>query len=134
MARPKKRSVASRQSAMLSAGAIKKRRRDSSKELQEQAQEIPDSGPSEGELSEVSDIEMDSESDVEVSDAEDDVLKHEQPAKGWKEAERNLAGYSKTNMGKIPWSRWYYKENAKKKDSEGTLLGRNTEIFPGSLA
>ena len=62
---------------MLSAGAIKKRRRDSSKELQEQAQEIPDSGPSEGELSEVSDIEMDSESDVEVSDAEDDVLKHE---------------------------------------------------------
>ena len=64
---------------------------------------------------------MDSKSDVEVSDAEDDVLKLEQPAKGWKEAERNLAGYSKTNMGKTPWSRWYYKEKAKK-DSEGTLL------------
>ena len=58
MARPRKRTVTSRQSAALSATATERKRRDS-KELEERAQEIPDSGPSEGKHNEDSDIEMD---------------------------------------------------------------------------
>ena len=51
------------------------------------------------------------ESEVEISDAEDDVLELAQPAEGWKEAERTVAGRSKTKVGKTPPSRWYYKQS-----------------------
>ena len=117
---PNKRAFASRQSAAVS--AVKRKRRDSTGE-----REVPDSGPSAGELSdsEDSDSTMDSEIDqiqVQVSDAEDDILRLEQPAKGWKEAERTLAGYSKTNAGKTPQSRWNYKDRVKKQQAENTLL------------
>ena len=59
---------------------------------------------------------------VQVSDAGGDVLKPEQPAKGWKGAEQALAGYSKTNAKKTPQSRWNYKNKAKKEDAANALL------------
>ena len=73
---PNKRAFASRWSAAVS--AVKRKRRDSTGE-----REVPDSGPSAGKLSDLvdSDSNMDSEIDQILSDAEDDILRLEQPAK-----------------------------------------------------
>ena len=85
---------------------MKRKRRDSTGES-----EILDSGTSAGVLSDSGDSgsnmypEID-QIQVQVSDAEDDIPRLEQPAKGWKEAERAMAGYSKTNAEKTPQSRW----------------------------
>ena len=38
-----------------------------------------------------------------------------QPAKGWKEVERTLPWYLKTNAGKTKQSRYYYKQKEKQK-------------------
>ena len=62
------------------------------------------------------------ETEVEISDAEDDVLELAQPAEGWKEAGRTVAGRSKTNVGKTPQSRWYYKQKSKKQYQEEVIL------------
>ena len=56
------------------------------------------------------------ESEVEISDAEDDVLELAQPAEGWKEAERTVAGRSKTSAGKTQQSSWNYKKKSKIQD------------------
>ena len=123
MPRPCKRTVASQESAESSAA---KRKKTDGKETEERlgVQGMPNSGPSglggEPQVSEDLDIEADIQ--VQVSDAEDDILKLGQPAKGWGEVEQALPGYSKTNVRKTPQSRWYYKEKAKKVDSEGVLL------------
>ena len=73
---PNKRAFASRRSAAVS--AAKRKRRDNTGE-----REVPDSGPSAGELSdsEDSDSNMDSEIDQILSKAEDDILRLEQPVK-----------------------------------------------------
>lgn len=96
------------------------KRRDSTGE-----REIPDSGPSARELCEGSDTEID-HIQVRVSDAGGNVLKPEQPVKGWEEAEQALAGYSKTNAKKTPQSLWNYKNKAKrvKEDAANALLKR----------
>ena len=88
-----KRAFAPRRSAAVS--AVKRKRRDSAGE-----REVRDSASSAGGLSdsEDSDSSMDSKIDrihIQVRDAEDYIPRLEQPAKGWKEAERTLAGYSK---------------------------------------
>ena len=45
-------------------------------------------------------------SENELSSAEDFILM--QPKSGWVEAERKPHGYSKTNSGETPQSKWYY--------------------------
>ena len=111
MPRPSKRVVASRRAAAFA--AAKRKRRDNPGEC-----EVPDCGRQAS--AEKPSEEMETDIQVQVNDAED-VLKLEQPAKGWREAERTLAGYSKINAGKAPQSRWY-KDKAKKGDSKNTPL------------
>jgi hypothetical protein len=97
---------------------------------------IHDSGPSEGELLEEEvDSSSDPEEEITASEPEDsdsDQLDSEwefypeagisyavgikQPARGWKEVERTLPGYSKTNAGKTDQSRYYYRQKEKQKE------------------
>ncbi|KAG0135508.1 hypothetical protein HOY82DRAFT_600340 [Tuber indicum] len=66
---------------------------------------------------------------IELSDVEDDIILKMQPEDGWKEAERRLHGYSRTNKGKSPSSRSYYK---KKRAVEGEEAKRIQEEY-GSI-
>jgi hypothetical protein len=82
--------------------------------------EVPDSCPSEGELSHT-----DSDSDLYLSGPEDGELSEEedifpigQPAEGWEEAERKLAGYSKTRVYKQKLSYHRNKEEIKRRRDE----------------
>ena len=93
---PRKRVQACRQSAALS---VAKRQRIQA--VKEPEGEATAAGRSE--------IVQESDSEVEISDAEDDILKFTQPPEGWKEAERTAAGHSRANAGKTAQSRWYYK-------------------------
>jgi len=98
--------------------------------------EIPDSGPSEGELSNEETVESlsDREEEITASEPEDlhsddseserehekEAVRHtpgiQQPLKGWKEVERTASGYSKTNAGKTKQSRYYYEQKEKQKE------------------
>jgi hypothetical protein len=79
-----------------------------------------------------------SSSDIEVminEEPEDDVLILNQPAHGWKEAERQLQGRSWSNAGKTKQSRWYYSQKAKEEEKEKGQLqqtyGDISRIFGG---
>ena len=62
--------------------------------------------------------------DIVLSDIEDDIITIGRPVHGWKEAERNAPGYSRTNAGKTPSSRTYYKKKKEKKKAEGEELNK----------
>ena len=105
--------------------------------------EVPDSGPSEGELSE-EEVESSSDSEEEItagepedsdsdnSDSEwecnPDAVRHtvgiQQPQRGWKEVERAAPGHSKTNAGKTDQSRYYYRQKEKQKEEARKELQR----------
>jgi hypothetical protein len=113
MPRPSKRAIASR-----AVGSIAAKKRKVT--VVDGDWEVPDSGPSEGELSRT-----DSDSDLYSSGPEDGELSEEedifpigQPAEGWQEAERKLAGYSKTRVYKQKLSYHRNKEEIKRRRDE----------------
>ena len=113
MPRPSKRAITSRVSAV--SGAKKRQKRARARK------EIPDSCSEGGALSSSStsggEVEIDSE-------PEDDTFVLDQPEEGWKEAERQLTGLSRTNAGKTPQSRWYYSHKQRELDREKIQLQR----------
>jgi hypothetical protein len=112
MPRPSKRVIATRTSGAV--GAQKRRR------IIPRSEEIPDSCSDGSALSSSSNSEA--EDGVIEDDPEDDVLVLAQPEGGWKEAERRLPGYSKTNTGKTKQSRWHHAQQKKKQEMEKVEL------------
>jgi len=112
MPRPSKRLIAIRTSGAV--GAQKRRKIGSSGE-------IPDSHTDGGILSEEDSSSSEGEGVIE-DEPEDDILALGQLVAGWKEAERQLPGHSKTNAGKTPQSRWHYAQRARKEEEEKVEL------------
>lgn len=112
MPRPSKRAIASRSAAAVSAV---KRQRTRTRNNATGELRVHDSRSSE-EASRSCEEEESDDDEVELSDAEDLMLPVMQPESGWADAERKCYGYSKTNAGKSPQSKWYY--NKKKKELE----------------
>jgi hypothetical protein len=109
MPRPSKRAIASR-----AVGSIAAKKRKVT--VVDGDWEVPDSCPSKGALSHT-----DSDSDLCSSGSEDGELSEEedifpigQPAEGWEEAERKLAGYSKTSVYKQKLSYYRNKKEIKR--------------------
>jgi hypothetical protein len=122
MPRPSKRVIATRTSGAV--GAQKRRR------IILRSEEIPDSCSDGSALSSSSSNEA--EGGVIEDDPEDDVLVLAQPEGGWKEAERRLPGYSKTNTGKTKQSRWHHAQQKKKQEMEKVELQKTYgNISPG---
>jgi hypothetical protein len=117
---PSKRKHSSRAAGAKGRGraAAKKKRLDTTAEV-----EVADSEPPEGDSEFPSSsylAERESDTEVEVSDAEDSAppITIGQPKIGWKEAEEGIYGYSKTNAGKTPQSAYYYRKKEKKAAAE----------------
>jgi hypothetical protein len=131
MPRPSKRAIASRKASVKSVEAMKRRRLAAS-----EAFGVPDSGPSESELSAEATSSTGTlvSSQLEISEgvpseghvlATERVLQLSQPARDWTYAERKLPGYSKTNTGKTRQSQWYHKKKQGNQEKEKEQLLRS---------
>ena len=98
MPRQKKRVWAVRQNRGAALTAAKRRKIQVADHGQLSELPEPESQPISGPISSDSNPvqQLQIESEVEIRDAEDAVLELDQPAEGWKEAERTVAGRSKT--------------------------------------
>ena len=127
MSRPSKRAISSRSAAALS--ALKRKRTDATGQWEATGSE-PEGGADIAVGTDVAESGSASDSeDDELNDAKDFILM--QPESGWVDAERTLHGYSKTNVGKMPQSKWYYnkKETEKKKEIAQKTYGTISRYF-----
>ena len=113
MPRPKKRVRASRRNASTALSAAKRKKIRVDSDHGQLPEPVESEGPGDelsqpisGPASSDSEQQLQVRSEVEIRDAEDDILELAQPDKGWKEAERTAAGCSKINAGKTPQPRW----------------------------